>query len=512
MAAWRPATLTTAPPSPRLTISLRTLFPSASFVGCGDIRIAVATDRSTDCRPGYLFAAVSGTRWNGMQFVQDAVEAGATSLLLPRPIPDVAVPQCIVSDVRKAYARLCAALSGHPSTHLRIAGVTGTNGKTTVSWLIRAILRADGFPTGLLGTIEYDDGGHTQRAPLTTPEPHELSGWLAAMVRRGTTHAVVELSSHALHQGRCDGMALGVAVITNLTQDHFDYHGGFADYTAAKARILELCQSGGCVVWNADDDRVRAMVENCDQRIEAVSFGIETSADVSVVMREETLASTCFQIRFPDGKDLEIRTGLVGRHNVLNCLAAAVAARAMGASTSGIVKGIASLDGVPGRLEPIRCGQPFEVFVDYAHTDDALRRAITQLRRLTVGKVICVFGAGGDRDASKRTLLGRAGATADLAIVTSDNPRSEDPRRIVEDVAAGAVATGGAPRMVVDRKEAIVEAIASAAPGDSVLVAGKGHETVQVIGSRRLRFDDREIIREVLLESPQAWQMGVALS
>ena len=504
--------MTTPLTSPRITVSLRDLFPSASFVGCGDIRVAVATDRSASCEEGCLFAAVSGSRFNGMQFVEDAIDAGATSLLLPRPLSNVAVPQCVVADVRRAYAQLCAALSGHPSTHLRIAGVTGTNGKTTVSWLIRAILRADGHQVGLLGTIEYDDGGHTQLAPLTTPAPHELSGWLAAMVRRGTTHAAVELSSHALHQGRADGMTLGVAVLTNVTQDHFDYHGGFSGYTAAKARILELCQAEGCVVWNADDERVRAIVESDPQHRTMISFGFASEADVSAVVLEESLEETRFLIRVLGEEDLEVRTRLMGRDNVLNCLAAAAAGRTMGASREGIARGIALLDHVPGRLEQMHCGQPFDVFVDYAHTDDALRRAIAQLKRLSDGRVICVFGAGGDRDATKRLLLGQAGATADLAIVTSDNPRNEDPQQIVEAVAAGVTQEGGNPRLFVDRREAIAEAMSEAAPDDCVLIAGKGHETVQLIGAQRLRFDDRDVVREVLHGMGQARPGGVPLA
>ena len=283
-----------------VTVSLRRLFPSASFVGCGDIRVSEATDQSAVCAAGGLFAAVRGTRHDGLGYVDAALERGAGSLLVPHPVSTAEVPQCIVHDVRAAYAVLCQAVAGHPSRRLNVAGITGTDGKTTVAWLLRSIWQAAGHPTGLMGTIEYDDGGHTQQADLTTPGPDTLASWLAAMVARGTTHAAVELSSHALDQDRAAGVGLDVAVLTNLTQDHFDYHGDLANYAAAKSRILDLCDPAGIVVFNADDSRINTMISpTAGDRIgdrTLLSFGIEADADFTARIVDESVSGTRFRI------------------------------------------------------------------------------------------------------------------------------------------------------------------------------------------------------------------------
>ena len=491
-----------------VTVSLRRLFPSASFVGCGDIRVSEATDQSAVCAVGGLFAAVRGTRHDGLGYVDAALERGAGSLLVPHPVSTVEVPQCVVHDVRAAYAVLCQALAGQPSQRLNVAGITGTDGKTTVAWLLRSIWQAAGHPSGLMGTIEYDDGGHTQQADLTTPGPDTLASWLAAMVARGTTHAAVELSSHALDQDRAAGVGLDVAVLTNLTQDHFDYHGDLANYAAAKSRILDLCDPAGIVVFNADDSRINTMISStAGDRIgdrTRLSFGIETDADFTARIVDESVSGTRFQLQQrghtgTPADSIELSTRLIGRHNVMNCLAAAAVAVGQGVPASAITSGIGSLAWVPGRLESVRCGQPFDVFVDFAHTETALRRCLESLRQVVAGRVICVFGAGGDRDRGKRPLLGAAAAAgADVCIVTSDNPRSEDPRRILESISAGVVGGGAEPVMVEDRQDAIAEAIGMARAGDAILVAGKGHETYQEIGGRRLRFDDREVVRATL--------------
>ena len=491
-----------------VTVSLRRLFPSASFVGCGDIRVREATDVSGSCEPGSLFAAVRGTRHDGVDYVNAALEQGAEALLVPHPVSTAAVPQCVVHDVRAGYARLCQALAGNPSGRLKLAGITGTDGKTTVAWLFRSIWQAAGQSSGLLGTIEYDDGGHTQQAHLTTPGPAALASWLAAMVARGTTHAALELSSHALDQDRAAGVELEVAVFTNLTQDHFDYHGDLASYAAAKSQIVDLCAPTGEIVFNADDPQIHKMVCSMDSGRVAgrrcVSFGIYADADFTARIVDESVSGTrfCLQWTDPGGaavESVEMTTGLVGRHNVMNCLAAAAVAVGQGISESAIASGIGALTWVPGRLESVQCGQPFDVFVDFAHTEESLRRCLGALRRVVPGRVICVFGAGGDRDRTKRPMLGEAAAEgADICIVTSDNPRSEDPRRILAAIAEGVAKGGGTPVVVEDRQEAIVEAIGLAREGDAILVAGKGHETYQEIGGRRLRFDDREVVRETL--------------
>jgi len=491
-----------------VTVSLRRLFPSASFVGCGDIRVSKATDQSGCCTAGGLFAAVRGMRQDGLGHLEEALGRGVSSLLVPHPVPTAAVSQCVVHDVRVAYARLCQAVAGEPSGRLRLTGITGTNGKTTIAWLLRAIWQAAGHLSGLLGTIEYDDGGHTQQADLTTPDPATLASWLAAMVARGTTHAALELSSHALDQDRAAGVALESVIFSNLTQDHFDYHGDLAHYAAAKSGILDLCAPNGTVVFNADDPRIVSLVDEAGAGTRAGrthrSFGIEQDADVTARVLDESVAGTRFLLQYRDMATaacdaFELTTRLVGRHNILNCLAAATVAAEQGVSSTAIASGIGSLAWVPGRLEAVRCGQPFDVFVDYAHTEDALRRCLDALRHVVAGRLICVFGAGGDRDRQKRPMLGAAaGSAADVCIVTSDNPRSEDPRRILAAIAEGVASAGGTPVVVEDRQEAISRAIGIAGPGDGILVAGKGHETFQEIGGRRLRFDDREVVRATL--------------
>lgn len=481
----------------RPAVSLRQLFPRSSFVGCASIHVSHATDHSGECVPGSLFAVICGSRHDGARFVGEAIERGAAALLVERPIAGVPAPQCVVPDVRRAYAELIAALAGSPSRKLGLAGVTGTNGKTTVTWLVRSILRAGARQAGLLGTIEYDDGVRIGASSLTTPDPRMLSGWLARMVANGTTHAAIEVSSHALHQGRLAGTQLDVAVVTNITQDHLDYHRSFEEYRDTKARIFGHCKTSGLVVLNADDPNVAALRQRIDQRLDVITYGLESAADISATVVTETVAGSRF-VLFHRGASIEISSPLVGRHNVSNCLAAAAVALRFGVSLDVIRRGIESFPGVPGRLERIDGGQRFDVFVDYAHTDDALRRSIRCLRGLARGRVLCVFGAGGDRDRSKRPLLGRAAAEADLAIVTSDNPRTEDPQQIIDQILEGFPTTGSEPWVIVDRAEAIRQAIQLARPGDCVLIAGKGHEAEQIIGIERIPFDDRLIVREAL--------------
>jgi len=477
-----------------IPLSLRFLLPRASFVGCADVLVSTVTDCCDECRPGDTFAAIPGTRVDGADFALQAVRNGAKAVLTHRPLADVPVPQCVAPNVRAAYSRLCAALQDNPSTDLKTVGVTGTNGKTTVTWLIRSILAAAGRRCGMLGTVEYHDGLTAGPSMLTTPEPKTLNHWLGRMVESGTEYAAVEVSSHALHQDRIAGTGLDVAVITNITQDHFDYHGAFEDYAAAKARIIEHCKPDGSVVVNADDPRVPSMVRG---NAGVTTFGIELPADVSAEILDESINGTRFLLRRGD-ETLEVRTPLVGRHNVMNCLAAAAAVSHFGVSLDAIAVGLASLESVPGRLERIDCGQPFAAFVDYAHTDDALERCVHALKQLTPGRVLCVLGAGGDRDRTKRPRLGRAGSTADLAVVTSDNPRSEDPAKIIKDIVKG-IPADRPVHLEVDRAAAIRWAAAQAGPGDCLLVAGKGHETEQILGEQRIPFDDRQHLREAIL-------------
>ena len=423
---------------------------------------------------------------------------------MERPLVGVSVPQCVVANVRKAYAELCAALEGQPGRYLKIAAVTGTNGKTTVTWLIRSILQHANRQTGLLGTIEYSDGLESSPATLTTPDSRTLSNRLATMLQRNTTHAAIELSSHALDQHRSAGTGLDVAIVTNVTQDHFDYHHDYESYHKSKSRIFDHLKPGGRIVLNADDPGCQKLQSRLGERPanDVTTFGLNSAADVTAEIVDESLTGSRFILSWnaENGESIEIVTRLVGRHNVANCLAAAVAAKHFGITPEEIAAGIEALEIVPGRLERIECGQPFDVFVDYAHTDDALRRCIESLKRLTQGRVICVFGAGGDRDRSKRPLLASAAAEADLAVVTSDNPRTEDPQQIIDEILCGFESTRKQPFTEPDRAKAIRWAIEHAGPNDCLLVAGKGHETEQVIGTTRIPFDDREVIRNVLYD------------
>jgi UDP-N-acetylmuramoyl-L-alanyl-D-glutamate--2,6-diaminopimelate ligase len=484
-------------PGTRVPVSLRRLFPRSSFVGCADVRVSDATDHSNECHPGQLFAVIQGTQVDGVQFVGEAITRGATSLLLEQPLPDVSVPQCVVPNARKAYAELQAALLGHPTRSLRLAAVTGTNGKTTVTWLLRSLLKSAGIRCGLLGTVEYDDGDETAASSLTTPSAGESARWLARMVTRRTTHAAVELSSHALDQDRAAGIEADAVVVTNITQDHFDYHGDFESYLSSKSRIVERLKSGGSLILNVDDEGCRQLHERLDQSIPTVSFGIDSPANIRANAIEESLAGCRFGLTIDEEQTI-VSTSLVGRHNISDCLAAAAVAHRFGMTIEQIAVGLESATAPPGRMERIDRGQPFDVFVDYAHTDDALARCLACCKTLTTGRVICVFGAGGDRDRSKRPLLGKAATLADLAIVTSDNPRTENPKHILEEILSGFRESDQQPVAIVDRAAAIRHALEIAQPGDCVIVAGKGHETTQTIGTTRLPFDDRDVVANTL--------------
>lgn len=478
-------------------VSLRALLPGAQFVGDDDMLVTHATERSDLVAPGYVFAAIPGTRRNGQDFARDAVLRGAEGLLLDSPLPELPVPQCIVPDVRRAFALLCDALAGSPSKSLKVVGVTGTNGKTTTTWLVRSILKVADFQTGLLGTIEYHDGRNAERAGLTTPDSQVLSHWLNNMVTAGTTHAAMELSSHALDQGRACGTQLDVAIVTNVTQDHFDYHKDFDKYLAAKARIAEHLKPDGVLVLNSDDRGSSTIAKLVAPFDRIVRFSIERDADVTATILKESTAGTEFILGCGASAET-VNIPLIGRHNVANALAAAAAAYHLGVPLKTIALGIELLYAVPGRLERVDAGQPFDVFVDFAHTEDALRRCVSNLKQLSSGRVIVVFGAGGDRDRTKRPKMAQAVLGADLIVVTSDNPRTENPQRIIEDILAGFAPSFPPLHVDADRTAAIEWALGQAKPGDCVLIAGKGHETEQIVGTQRFPFDDREVARRAL--------------
>lgn len=491
-------------------ISLRRLFPSASFVGCADIPVTHATEKSAACEPKSLFAAVPGSQTHGIEFLPEALKNGAKAVLTDTPCATSPVPQCIVKNVRAAYAHLCEALYDNPSHKLHTVGITGTNGKTTSTFLTRSILTAAGHPTGLLGTIEYHDGHSAVPSSMTTPDSEIMAEWLARMVHQGTTHATLELSSHALHQSRASGTRLDVAVITNITQDHFDYHQTFEDYVQAKSLILQQLKPGGTLVLNADDPHALALAERAPGI--SITCGFHPDADLSAEILEESALGTRFRVDV-SGRTCEWHTPLLGRHNVSNSLCAAAACIALGVSLEDVAMGIAAQTCVPGRLQrvtptlrfgttalPSIAGLLPQVYVDYAHTADALHHSLQTLKRLKPGRLICVFGAGGDRDRSKRPHLAAAAESADIVVVTSDNPRTENPAQIAQEVLQGFASRHSCERHVeLDRMSAIRFAIESAGQSDCVLIAGKGHERTQTIGDATLPFDDYQIAADTLM-------------
>jgi len=484
---------------PSGSISLRSLFPDSRFVAAQDVIVSEITDRAEEVRPGVTFAAVRGTRHDGADFINRALARGAGSLLLERPRPELAIPQCIVPAVRTAYCRVCAVLTGRAAADVSVVGVTGTNGKSTTTWMVRSILQSSGRRCGVLGTIEYHDGLRGEPATLTTPDPRTLWQWLARMGAAQTPYAAIELSSHALHQRRAEGMSLAAALVTNVTHDHLDYHGSFEAYWESKARIFDLLSPTGTAIVNLDDATGRRMTSRIPCSSPWLSVSLQDAADVTASKIELSLRGATFCLETPWGCR-PCRLPIAGEHNVMNALEAAASVLSLGVTLDDVVQGLESFAGVPGRLESIDLGQPFAVLVDYAHTDDALARCLRTLRPLTSGRLICVLGAGGDRDRGKRPKMGAAALLADAAIVTSDNPRSEDPQQIAEQIVGGMSA--GRERVVVelDRARAIRCAISQAEPGDCVVIAGKGHEQEQIIGMTRRPFDDRLVAQQYLKE------------
>jgi UDP-N-acetylmuramoyl-L-alanyl-D-glutamate--2,6-diaminopimelate ligase len=444
--------------------------------------------------PGTLFFCVPGFTRDGHDFAQDAIARGAVALVAQRPL-GLGVPEILVDDVRAAMAPAAAALAGDPTARLTTVGITGTTGKTTSAFLVRALLEAGGRSTGLLGTVTAVVGGEQHAVARTTPEAIDLQRTFAEMLDAGDEAVVMEVSSHALSLHRADAIHWSVAVFTNLTQDHLDFHSDMEDYFLAKRRLFEAGPE--IAIVNVDDPYGARLARDFP---DAIRIGLDAEdAQVRATAIEGDASGSAFVV---DGQAL--RTTLPGRFNVLNALGAVVVARELGVDDAAIAAGLARAERVPGRFEPVDEGQPFAVFVDYSHKPDALEAVLRTARGLTRGRLIVVFGAGGDRDRGKRPLMGRAAAEhADIAIITSDNPRNEDPEAIMAAVAEGAQVAGVGGRAViervVDRQAAIERAVALAAPGDVVVVAGKGHERYQEFeDGRTVPFDDVAVAREAL--------------
>ncbi len=465
-------------------------------------RLAVNTEvsgvalHSRDVRPGWVFVAITGTAVDGRMYVEDAVRRGAAAVISTQPL---ALPVCVITvqDARLAAARLAAAFNGYPSRTLQVAGVTGTNGKTTVATMVKAVLERAGRAPGMVGTVAYEIGPRVIAATRTTPDAVTLQGLLRQMVTAGCHSAVLEVSSHALVQHRTAGIDFAVAAFTNLTRDHLDYHGTMEAYYEAKAILFRELGSAATAVINRDDAWGRRLLgepPGCGR----LSYGLEAGADIRAEDVALTLEGSEFRIQSPWGTHAA-RVRLPGRYNVSNALACFGLCCALDCTPETVLEALAGVSLVRGRLERVAADRmPFNVFVDYAHTDDALRQVLGALRPLTQGRLITVFGCGGNRDRSKRRLMGAVAVEAsDHVVVTTDNPRNEAPDAIIADIIEGA---GGSAKVTViaDRKAAILQVLEMAEAGDTVLIAGKGHETYQETAGRVMPFNDVDVVRKAM--------------
>ena len=467
--------------------------PGAQRLHPGNPRVTGLATDSRRVRPGDLFVAIRGGQLEDRhRFVPQAIAAGAVAVVVEEPVrADVAVVR--VPSTRKALGVFAEHYYGSPSRRLRMVGVTGTNGKTTTAMLIQASLAAAVGDCGLLGTVEYRLGGRRMPSVIGTPEAHDLQRLLREMTDSGCTAAVMEVTSHGLALDRVQGIAFDAAVFTNFSRDHLDFHGSLESYLAAKKLLFDNLIPDALAVVNADDEATDRLLSNCSAR--PVSYGRSPSADVRIANAETDGRGTRIDLETPWGS-LQLTLALQGRFHQMNAAGAIAAGLAMDVDAETIAVAIRDVQ-VPGRFESIQEGQNFSVIVDYAHTPDALGNVLRAAREFTEGRLICVFGCGGDRDRGKRPQMGRISARmSDLTVVTSDNPRTEDPDSILRDVVAG---VGGADHLVeVDRRKAISLAIENAAGGDLVVIAGKGHEDYQDVGGQKIHFDDRQVARDVL--------------
>ncbi|WP_206922249.1 UDP-N-acetylmuramoyl-L-alanyl-D-glutamate--2,6-diaminopimelate ligase [Alicyclobacillus suci] len=476
---------------------------SYELQGNRDVDVVGIEADSRRVEPGFLFVAVPGFTVDGHDFAQQAVDKGAVALLVERWLPGLDVPQVVVPNTLFASAILADVLYRHPSQHLRMVGVTGTNGKTTVTHLIRHIFESAGRPTGLLGTVGGVIGDETFAVANTTPHAVEVHGFLHKVLEKGCTHGVMEVSSHALVEGRVAGVDYDLAVFTNLSQDHLDFHGTMDAYARAKALLFarlgntygDTLHESKYAIVNVDDAYASILTEATVAPV--LTYGLTAAANVRASNLVLTHEGASMTVTTPS-ETFAVKTGLIGRFNVYNTLAAIAVARVEQIPISSIQSALATYPGVPGRCERVDEGQSFGVFVDYAHTPDGLENVLLSIREFAKGRVICVVGCGGDRDKTKRPLMAQTALKlSDSAIFTSDNPRTEDPERILDDMETG-LPEGAVYRRLVDRREAIRAAVFEAQANDVVVIAGKGHEDYQILGRTKIHFDDREEARQAL--------------
>jgi UDP-N-acetylmuramoyl-L-alanyl-D-glutamate--2,6-diaminopimelate ligase len=480
-------------------MTLRDLLFGVTAESVAEVPVRGIVCHSKQVRAGDLFVAVQGPASDGHDYISEAVERGAAAVIAQRlPMQQFktasrACPCVVVRDTHEALVKIAQRFYGKPAEKIKLVGATGTNGKTTTTYLLHSIIEAAGQPSGLLGSIKYKIGSRELPSRNTTPGTLELQRLFAQMVGEGLGWCAMEVSSHALAQGRIDGLAFDAAIFTNLGSDHLDYHHTREAYAAAKRRLFEYLKKDGVAVINADDAYGRTLSETLPHA-HVLTYGTEHPAKVFVETIQCSWAGLRLVFKTPWGA-FEAQTALVGRHNASNVAAAVAALMALGVRPEAIQAGLAALNGIPGRLERIPNDLGINIVIDYAHTDDALRLVLRSLRELGQGRIVAVFGAGGDRDQGKRPKMGRvASVLADYVVLTSDNPRSEDPQKILEQIRGGFSSSFDQYQQIVDRQEAIATALSLAKAGDTVLIAGKGHEAYQIFGNVAVPFVDRQVV------------------
>jgi UDP-N-acetylmuramyl-tripeptide synthetase len=487
-----------------------TVFELSRWLGCevagsGDAAVADVTHDSRQAREGTLFVAIKGETADGHRFIDDVMRRGAVGVISENDKPaGFSGAWLKVSDARRAHAKAASAVFGEPSSQLDLVGITGTNGKTTTTYLCFTLAEAAGAKPAMLTTVEYRIGDESEPAVRTTPESSDTNRFLRRAVDSGCRMAVMEASSQAIHLRRCDDLEFRVAIFTNLTRDHLDYHGTMENYFDAKKELFDgrIGTPPKVSIINIDDEWGVKLADDLRlRRQRVVTFAQNRSADLTAEDVEVSLArGTSFSLRTPAG-NIAISSPLVGNPHVYNMLAASAAALELGYGLDAVAAGLNNCAGAPGRFERVANERGLAVVVDYAHTDDALLNTLQTARALTAGRVITVFGCGGDRDRTKRIPMGKVAAeNSDLAIITSDNPRNEDPMAIIREIEKGVEPTGKTYEVISDRREAIRRAVSLAEPDDVVIIAGKGHETYQIIGNDKFHFDDREIAAEAIAD------------
>ncbi len=475
------------------------------FTGNPDIEIEGLAYNSKEIRPGYLFIALKGNTLDGHNFVEEAIRKGASAVVMEKIMPiHPSISFIIVPNSRNAMSKLSAKFYRYPFEKINLTGITGTNGKTTTSYILESILQSSGAKPGVIGTINYRFPGHTIAAPITTPESLDLMQILRRMANAGVTDVVIEVSSHALQQGRVRDCPFKTAIFTNLTRDHLDYHGSMENYFQAKSRLFmglkKRSQGDATAIINTDDPKGKELAKLVCKNV--VTYGLKDTCNIKAKMIRAGRTGIIAKLVMPSG-ETEIHSPLIGKFNIYNILAAAAAAYSMGIDMEAIKTGISRLEHIPGRLEMVKNSQSLTIVVDYAHTPDALDKVLKALRPLVSGRIITLFGCGGDRDSGKRYEMGRvAGTLSDMVFITTDNPRTEDPYSIASQVKKGVQDVLNGSRCIVDldRKSAIKRAVKTIDKNDLLLIAGKGHEDYQIIGKHKKNFDDRIVAMKAAAE------------